>query len=176
MFRRLAAVLAASGLVLLVVAPALAVTEPLHQGTNIAWNDPSIEVECEEGDNVPSGMVLWHFVAHTTTNDFTMDADFNTGDQAVNEATYDVNDMPWTKSVDAYELHWDVTTPLGTLVTASITGSGTVNAGGFNLSHVCPNPGEEIPEAPASALLVLTATIMGAGFVVWRMRRSAVAA
>jgi hypothetical protein len=174
MFRRLAAVLAASGLVLLLAAPAMAVTVPLHQDTPLAWNDPSIEVECDADDNVPSGMVLWHFVAHTSTNDFTLTADFNTGDQSVNEATYDVSGMAPTKVVDFYVLHWDVTTPLGTLESASITGSGSVTQ--FNLSHVCPNPGEVIPEAPASALLVLTATIMGAGFVVWRMRRSAVAA
>ena len=135
---------------------------------NIAWNDPSIEVECEPGDAPASGTVLWHFVAHTTTADFTMDATFADGTVKV--------DMAPTKTVDTYELHWDVTTSLTTLNSASITGSGTVNAGGFNLSHVCPNPGEEIPEAPASALLLASAAILGLGFVGWRMRRSSVSA
>jgi hypothetical protein len=181
MFRRLAAVLAAMGLMLVMAAPALAVTEDLHQDTPIAWNDEGVEVECEDGDNVPSGMVLWHFVAHTTTNDFLLTADFNVGDQAVNETTYDVTgagdpESTPDKIVDAYELHWDVITPLGTLESASITGTGTVNAGGFNLSHVCPNPGEEIPESPASALLVLTAAILGMGLVGWKMRQGVTAA
>lgn len=161
--RRLAAVLAAFGLVLLLAAPAWATTEPLHQGTPIAWNDPSIEVQCDAGDNTPSGMVTWHFVAHTTTDDFTMDATFGDGTT--------ITDMDPTKIVDSYELHWDVTTSLTTLDSASITGSGTVDAGGFNLSHVCPNPGEEIPEAPASALLLATSGLIAIGFLFFRMRR-----
>ena len=168
MVRRLAAVLAALAMSAFTVGVALAVTEPLHQGTPIAWNDPSVEVECEEGDNVPSGMVLWHFVAHTTTSDFTMDATFADGTIVTDKAP--------DKIVDAYELHWDVTTSLTTLNSASITGSGTVGAGGFNLSHVCPNPGEVIPEAPASALLIASAAILGMGFIGWRMRRPSVAA
>jgi hypothetical protein len=168
MVRRLAAVLAALAMSAFTVGVALAVTEPLHQGTPIAWNDPEVEVECDEGDNVPSGMVLWHFVAHTTTDDFTLDAAFADGTI--------VNDKAPDKIVDAFELHWDVTTSLTTLNSASITGSGTVGDGGFNLSHVCPNPGEVIPEAPASALLIASAAILGMGFIGWRMRRPSVAA
>ena len=167
MVRRLAALLAALALTVFSTAVVWAVTVPLHQGTNIAWNDPDIEVECEAGDDVPSGMVLWHFVAHTTTDDFKLTADFADGT---------VVDPDPTKIVDAFELHWDVLTTLTTLESASITGSGTVNSGGFNLSHVCPNPGEIIPEAPASALLLASAAILGLGFVGWRMRRSSVSA
>jgi len=162
MVRRLAAVPAALLIMLFTAAIALGVTVQLKQGTNIAWNDPGNEVECDEGDNVPSGMVLWHFVAHTSTDDFTMDATFADGTVKV--------DMAPTSVVDSYELHWDVTTSLTTLVSASITGSGTVNQGGFNLSHVCPNPGEEIPEAPASALLIVSAALLGGGFLVWKRR------
>src|ERR671919_963558 len=158
MARRLAALLAASGLILVLAAPALAVTEPLNQATPIAWNDPSIEVECDADDNVPSGMVLWHFIAHTSSADFTLTADFDVDSEPGNEATFDVSGMAPTKTVDLYTLHWEVTTPLGTLVDASITGSGSVTS--FNLSHVCPNPGEIIPEAPASALLVVTAVLL----------------
>ncbi len=168
MVRRFAAVLAAFALSAFTVGVALAVTEPLHQGTPIAWNDPGVEVECEAGDNVPSGMVLWHFVAHTTTSDFTMDAAFADGTI--------VNDKAPDKVVNSFQLHWDVTTSLTTLNSASITGSGTVGEGGFNLSHVCPNPGEVIPEAPASALLIASAAIIGMGFIGWRMRRPSVAA
>ena len=162
MFRKLAAVLAALMLTMVATSVAFAVTVPLHQGTNINWDDPETEVDCEDAD-VPSGMVLWHFVAHTTTDDFLLTADFDA-------AGFDVAGMEPTKIVDAYELHWDVLTPLTELNSASITGSGSVNPGGFNLSHVCPNPGEIIPEAPASALLVATAAMLGLGFIVLRRR------
>jgi hypothetical protein len=159
MFRKFAAVLAALMLTMLATSVALAVTEPLNQDTPINWDDPDIEVECEEA--VPSGMVLWHFIAHTSTADFLLTADFDA-------AGYDVAGMAPTKTVDNYTLHWDVLTPLTELNSASITGSGTVTA--FNLSHVCPNPGEIIPEAPASALLVATAAMLGLGFIVLRRR------
>lgn len=166
MVRRFAAILAALMLTAFTAATAMAVTEPLHQDTPINWNDPDVEVECET--DVPSGMVLWHFVAHTTTDDFTLDATF--GDGTV------VTDMDPTKIVDAFELHWDVTTSLTTLDSASITGSGSVNAGGFNLSHVCPNPGEIIPEAPSSVLLVASAAMLGLGFFAWRKREGSIPA
>ena len=166
MSRRLAAVLAALALTVLTTTAALAVTVSLHQGTNIAWNDPRVEVECD--GNVGSGMVLWHFVAHTTTNDFMMSATF--GDGTV------VTNMAPSSAVAGYQLHWNVTTTLTTLQAASITGSGTVNAGGFNLSHVCPNPGVVIPEAPASALLVATAGLLGVGLIGWKMRQRSEAA
>jgi hypothetical protein len=166
MVRRLAAVPAALALTAMTAALALGVTVPLHQGTNITWNDPEIDVECE---TLPaSGMVLWHFVAHTTTSDFTMDATFADGTVVTDKAP--------DQTVAGYELHWNVTTTLTTLNSASITGSGSVNQGGFNLSHVCPNPGEVIPEAPASVLLVTTAAVLGLGFIGWRKRQAAAAA
>ena len=169
MIRRLAAVFAALGLVLLVAAPAFATTEPLHQGTNIAWNDPANTVDCSDTD-IPApgpGQVNWIFVAHTSTNDFTMDAAFADGTIVTDKLPY--------KTPDTYEPHWFVTTSLTTLLTASITGSGTVGSGGFNLSHVCPNPGEQVPEAPMSSLLMVSAGLIGLGFLGWRMRRSRVA-
>lgn len=165
MFRRLAAVLAALTLMAFSVATVMAATYGLHQledKDSIAWNDPDTQVECES--QVASGMVLWHFVAHTSTDDFTMDATFADGTI--------VTDMDPTMVVDHYQLHWDVTTSLTSLTDASITGSGTLGEGGFNLSHVCPNPGEQIPEAPATALLIGSAAILGIGMFGWRMRRS----
>lgn len=167
MVRRLAAVPAALMITALTAAVALGVTVQLKQGTNIAWNDPGIEVECE-GYDVPSGMVTWHFVAHTSTADFTMDASFADGTTVTDLAPY--------KVVNSYENHWEVTTTLTTLNSASITGSGTVNSGGFNLSHVCPNPGEVIPEAPASVLLLASAAIVGMAFFGWRKWQGAAAA
>jgi hypothetical protein len=159
MVRRLAAVLAALALMAFTAAVAIAATVNLD-GTPIAWNDPEVEVECEADISVPSGMVLWHFIAHTSTAGWTLTADFSNGG--------DVSGMAATKTVDRFTLHWDVITPLGDLNSASISGSGDVTA--FNLSHVCPNPGEIIPEAPASALLVATAAILGLGFIVLRRR------
>ena len=159
MFRKLAAVLAALMLTMLATSVALAVDVPLHQETPINWDDPDIEVECES--SVPSGMVLWHFVAHTSTPGWTLTADFDA-------AGYDVAGMAATKTVNSYTLHWDVLTPLTELNSASISGTGTVTQ--FNLSHVCPNPGEIIPEAPTSALLVASAAMLGLGFIVLRRR------
>jgi hypothetical protein len=166
MVRRLTAILAALALTAFTAATVMAVTVPLHQDTPINWNDPDVEVECE--NDVPSGMVEWHFVAHTSTDDFTMDATF--GDGTV------VTDMAPTKIVDSFENHWNVITSLTSLESASITGGGTVNPGGFNLSHVCPNPGEIIPEAPSSVLLVASAAILGLGFFAWRRRESTIPA
>ncbi|MGH2445277.1 MAG: hypothetical protein ACRDGD_04480 [Candidatus Limnocylindria bacterium] len=163
MIRRLAAVPAALALTAFSAAVVLGLTVQLHQGTNIAWNDPGVEVECE---TLPaSGMVLWHFVAHTSTSDFTMDATFADGTIVTDQAPDSVT--------DSFELQWNVTTVLTTLNSASITGSGTVNPGGFNLSHVCPNPGVVIPEAPASMLLVVSAAILGVGFIGWKKRQGA---
>lgn len=169
MFRRLAALIAALTITALATATVVAATAQLHQGTNIAWNDPGVEVECDEQSSVPSGMVLWHFVTHATTSDFTMTASFT-------DLSFNVVNKAADKVLDSYELHWDVLTSLTTLESASITGSGTVNPGGFNLSHVCPNPGEEIPEAPASVLLVASAAILGIGFVGWKRRGATLAA
>jgi hypothetical protein len=172
--KRLAAVAAALGLTLMFAGTALATTEPLHQTTPIAWNDASVSQECDAGQTAAPGTVIWHFVAHTTTNDFTMTASFSDGTTVTN--------LPPDKIVDTYELHWDVTTSTtdGTgptqLLSASITGTGTVDAGGFNLSHVCANPPTPVPEAPASALLLLSAGMIGAGFVAWRMRQARTAA
>ena len=164
MFRRMVAVPAALLVVLFTASIALGVTVPLKQGTDIDWNEAGVEVECDsDRPAVPSGMVEWHFVAHTTTSDFKLNAEFADGTTVVNKAADEVK--------DSYQLHWYITTSLTTLESASITSAtGAVNRGGFNLSHVCPNPGEEIPEAPASVLLIASAAVFGAGFLLWKRR------
>jgi hypothetical protein len=149
---------------LLVAAPAFADT-PLHQDLPIAWNDVNFqgsETDCA-GLNLAPGTVDWHFVVHTDSSTGTMSATFS--DSADN-----VTDMPPSKIVDTYELHWDIVTGEDSLLSAST--SVTPSSDGFNLSHICSNPETVIPEAPASALLVLTAGITFLGFAGWRMRRS----
>jgi len=166
MIRRLAAVFAAAGLVLLVAAPAFADTN-LHQTPPIDWNDarfslPGTAAECS-GLNLQPGQVDWHFVVHTDASTGTMSATFS-------NAADNVTNIPPDKIVDHYELHWDVITGEDTLLSAST--SVTPSADGFNLSHICSNPETIVPEAPASSLLVLTAGVLAVGFVTWRMRRS----
>jgi hypothetical protein len=182
MFRRTAAVLAAISLSLLLAATAFAAlnTYTLNQfldGRNpdgIAWDD--FQVDCE-GVSPAADQVAWVFVAHVTSGDpstFLLTATFE-------DSSGDVSDQPPEQPIPDSEPHWIVYTSLTTLLDATITGDGTIQenddiSNSFELSHVCPNPGNEIPEAPMSALLILSAGIVGLAYVGWRSRRSHVAA
>jgi hypothetical protein len=169
MVRRLAALFAAMSLSLLLVSPALAFM-PLHQDTPIDWNDAGSQGDEEEcaGVVLEPGEVLWHFVlAKSTTNDPTMTATFA-------DASFNVTDMPPTKiapdsdMADHWVIHWDIITTQTTLLSASTSGTGEQ----FNLSHICPgSPPPDIPEAPASVLLLGTAGIGVLGFFLLRQRR-----
>jgi hypothetical protein len=181
-FRRTAAVLAALTLTLLLAATAFAAinTYTLNQfldGRNpdgIAWDNFS--VDCE-GVAPEAGQVAWVFVAHVTSGDpegFLLTATFE-------DSSGDVVDQPPEMPIPDSEPHWIVYTSLTTLTDATITGDGTIQenddiSNSFELSHVCPNPGNEIPEAPMSALLILSAGIVGLAYLGWRSRRSRVAA
>jgi hypothetical protein len=169
MLRRTVALIATLSLMLLVAAPALA--NPLHQPTDppIAWDDSQFqgdETECA-GAELEPGEVLWHFV-HTMT----------TGDDLPSTLTATFSDGS-TQTVDGYVngdsvVMYDVITGQTSLVSASDT---IVDDGLLNLSHICAGgPPPEIPEAPASILLILTAAVAAAGFVVWQMRRSSAVA
>jgi len=163
--KRLAAVTAALALMLLVAAPAV-LAQALHQQTPIPWNEGQFqgtEEDCADA-NLQPGQVLWHFVGHFDTANATMDATFS-------DAQFNVNDMPPTAVHDTYELHWDIVTTQTTLLSASVTPDTTTD--GFNLSHICTNPPTEIPEAPFSALLVLSAGLTALGYFGLRRRRSA---
>jgi hypothetical protein len=181
MFRRTAAVLAAFGLVLLIAAPVFASnTYTLNQFLDdrnpdgIAWDN--FQVDCE-GVAPEAGQVAWVFVAHVTSGDpdsFLLTATFE-------DASGNVVDQPPEQPIPDSEPHWIVYTSLTTLTDATITGDGTIQeqdatSNSFELSHVCPNPGNEIPEAPMSALLMVSAGLLGLAFVGWRMRRSSVSA
>jgi hypothetical protein len=159
--RRMAALVAALGMTLLLAAPAFATD--LHQGDNIAWNDASITQDCT-GVTIEPGQVLWHFVLTSSdVNDATMTATFS-------DSSDNVTALPPDKVEDTYLLQWNVITGEDTLLHAFTTGNTT---GIFNLSHICDGgPPPEIPEAPASALLVVAAGVGLLGFLALRMRRS----
>jgi hypothetical protein len=162
MVRRLAALMAALGMTLLLSAPAFAVD--LNQDPPISSDSAEFqgsEEECAEAD-VEAGQVLWHFIiTQSSTDDQTITVTFE------NAGT---NTYSPDKVVDTYVLHYDVITGSpDTLLSATSSG----NDGIFNLSHICDGgPPPEIPEAPASVLLILTAGFAGLAFLGLRNRRS----
>jgi hypothetical protein len=166
--RRLAALAAALGMTLMLAAPALAV-----EASNIPVGGvPSDSTEFAGSDTdcagVQAGTVLYHFViTNTTSNTQTLTATFENADpQTVSPTKFAEHD-----SSGVYTVQYDVTVPSpDTLLSASTSGTD----GQLVLSHVCDGgPGQEVPEAPASVLLVLTAGLIGLGFAGWKMRRSA---
>ena len=176
MIRRTVAILAALSLSLMVVAPALA--NSLHQFENgqnpdgISWDNTEFqgdETECADADLQP-GQVLWHFV-HVGTDSSDLPSTLT--------ATFDV---AGTVTVSGYVngnsiVMYDIITGEDTLLSASDTITTDPMSEPLNLSHICSGgPGQEIPEAPASILLVLVAGMAAAGFVVWQMRRSSAVA
>lgn len=169
MLRRLVAIVATLSLTLLLAAPAFAndLAQTIPEG-GIAWDASSFqgdETECANADLEP-GEVLWHFV-HTMTDGSdlpaTLTVTFSDGtSQTVSGFTADFEG----NSV----VHYEVTSGQTNLLSASDT---IVNDGQLLLSHICSGgPPPEIPEAPASVLLVLTAAIAVAGFVIWQTRRN----
>ncbi|MEA2518128.1 MAG: hypothetical protein QOF49_208 [Chloroflexota bacterium] len=151
-------------MVLAVAAPAFANT--LSQGGNISADDPNFQGTDEEcaGLNLQPGQVYWHFV-HTGTSSAdlpsTLTATF------ADAGTVTVNGYVNGSSIVMY----DITTVTGTDTLISASDSIT-NTGNLNLSHICQGgPPPDVPEAPFTALLLLTG-LAGMGFVGWRMRRS----
>ncbi len=167
MIKRLAAIFAALGLTLAVVAPAFAVE--IHQTLPISSSDAQFQsTDCSV--SLQSGQVDWHFVLVQSdkgdptvlTNNYTLTATFATA------GTFTV--YP-DKVVDSYVLHYDIVTGTDTLISASTSGGGA-NAI-LNLSSICNGgPPPQVPEAPLTVLLVLTAGLTGLGFVGWRMRQN----
>lgn len=170
MLRRMIAIVATLGLTLLIAAPALA-TVPLTNAVPISSDSPDDQGTAEECASLPDGVApagegeaLWHFVLNQYGSvDQTVTATFDIGGQQVT----------MTQSADwdnAGVLHFYFRTDApATLISASASG----DQGNLQLSHICNGgPGEEIPEAPASVLLLLLGGVVAAGFVAWQMRRS----
>jgi hypothetical protein len=164
--KRLAAIFAALALVLLVAAPAAA--QDLHQTPPIPWNSTQVEQSCsqDELDQLAEGQVLWHFVGHFSTDvGVTMSATFEDGTTFTNEPYDSHNGVPGN-----WELDWNLITEQTTLLSASV--NTTTSTDGFNLSHICAPPTTEIPEAPFSALLVLSVGVSLLGYFGLRMRQA----
>ena len=161
--RRLAAAVAALGLALVLVAPALAVE--IHQDLPITSAGFGVNTDGDCHGTPSQDQLDWHFVLNqSATDDQTLTVTFQ------NAGTITVSP---DQVVDNFVLHYDVyTTGADTLLSASTSG----DTGMLQLSDICGNPPPVIPEAPASALLLLTGGLFALGFVGWRMRRSAVAA
>jgi len=165
LIRRLAALIAAMSMVLMVSAPVFA--NDLHQTPPISADDPAFQgtdADCS-GLNLQSGQVAWHFV-HTMTSSADLPSTLTATFQDAGTITVDgfING-------DGIVMY-DITTVTGTdtLLSASDT---IVNDGLLNLSHICQGgPPPEVPEAPMSILLLLTGGLAGLAFVGWRMRRS----
>jgi hypothetical protein len=160
--KRIAAPIWILGLVLLLMAaPAYAVE--LGQDPPIPSDSAEFqgsETECAEYD-LEAGQVAWHFILNQSeTDDQTLTVTFQNADTETYEPS---------KVVDAYVLHYDVMTGTDTLLSASTSG----DTGNLRLSHICTG-GEPpvIPEAPAASLLMLSAGLLGLGFMGWRLRKA----
>jgi hypothetical protein len=174
--RRLGILFAALAIAALGVTPALAATINQDQVPTTAaeWTaaNPEKSAAACTGDDVPqAGEAKWHFILNgagsgqtVTLTAYFEDAEGNpvppitaVGDEADHSGTY----------------HFYVTTPDDyTLVNATTDETGSsIN---LVLSHVClGTPPVVVPEAPATALLAITAGLMGLFFVF--RRRSAAA-
>jgi hypothetical protein len=164
--RRFATLVTALAIALLMAVPALAV----EISTTLPVSSDAAEFQGTAGEcaefNVQPGQVVWHFILNqSATDNQTLTATFQTA------GTITVS--PY-KVLDTYVLHYQITTGSpDTLLSASTSGT----TGNLVLSHICNGgPPPEIPEAPASVLLVLTSGLAALGFVGWRMRRSRIAA
>jgi hypothetical protein len=162
LIRRLAALLAALGMTLMLAAPAWAVD--IHQTLPISSDSAEFQGDSTECTTVlQSGQVLWHFVVVGSSTDDTVTVTFTTAGTRTLTATKDLDNVQ----------HYETITGPDTLTSASSSGTD----GELNLSHICNGgPPPEIPEAPASALLLVTAGLIGLGFAGWKMRRGASAA
>ncbi len=160
MVRRLAAMVAALGLLFALAAPVLATDlNPDHVGA--VGSTFQQGADCDTPDLEP-GSVLWHFVlTDPEASSGNLTAEF----EDAGEITV-ANSAP----IEANVLHFWITTPTDdTLLSASTD----VDGGNLNLSHTCFEPGEEIPEVPFAALLPAALIAAFGGYLFLQRRKSA---
>jgi ABC-type glycerol-3-phosphate transport system substrate-binding protein len=167
LIRRLAALIAAASMVLMISAPVYA--NDLHQTPPITADDPAFQGDDTDcgGLTLAPGEVLWHFV-HTGTDGTDLPSTLTATFQ--DAGTITVNG--YSNGNGSAEVMYDITTTTGTdtLLSASDT---IVDGNLLNLSHICQGgPPPDVPEAPMSILLLITGGLAGLAFVGWRMRRS----
>lgn len=163
MLRRLAAMVAALGLLLGLAAPVFATTlNPDHVGA--VGSTFKTDDSCEALDLEP-GSVLWHFILTNPDADSGhLTATFETAGEITVE-----NGEP----LEANVLHFWITTPTDDkLLSAETT---DVDGDILNLSHVCFEPGEEIPEVPFAALLPAILVAAFGGYLFLQRRKSSAA-
>lgn len=168
MFRKVAASLAAMGLLLAMAGPALATEtlNPDHVGAE--WgdfipDDPEACVDDLKTYNVGEGEVLWHFVLTSPESDSgTLTATFSN----IADPVVVTNGEP----LEANTLHfWIVTDEDNVLLSASTD----TNGGNLNLSHTCyGGPPPEIPEAPFAFILPVVALGALGGYLVINRRKA----
>lgn len=159
MLRRLAAMVAALGLLLALAAPVLATDlNPDHVGA--VGSTFQQGADCDTLDLEP-GSVLWHFVlTDPEASSGNLTATFETA----GEITV-ANGAPFEADV----LHFYITTPTDdVLLSASTDVSGT----NLNLSHTCFEPPTIIPEAPLAALLPAVLIAALGGYLFLQRRRA----
>ena len=159
MVRRLAAMVAALGLLLALAAPVLATDlNPDHVGA--VGSTFKQGEDCDSLDLEP-GSVLWHFVLTDPEADSgNLTATFETA----GEITV-ANGPP----LEANVLHFYITTPTDDVLEGAST---DVDGGNLNLSHTCFEPGEEIPEVPFAAILPAALIAAFGGYLFLQRRKS----
>jgi hypothetical protein len=169
MKRRLSAILAALAMTLLLTAPAFANT--VHQ-SNISSDNADFQGTEEEcaGLDLQPGQVLWHFI-HVGTDG----SDLPSTLTATFTSAGTLTASGYSNGGGTAPVMYDIITPTAdTFVTGSDTITTDPQTEPLNLSHICNGgPPPDVPEAPASVLLILTAGL-GLGFLAWRRRSSQV--
>jgi hypothetical protein len=169
MKRRLSAIFAALAMTLLLTAPAFADT--VFQ-TNISSDNAGFQGTEEEcaGLNLQPGQVLWHFIhVGTDGSDLSSTLSATFAEDGLRTAS------GYSNGGGTAPVMYDIITPTAdTFVTGSDTLTTNPQTEHLNLSHICNGgPPPDVPEAPASVLLILTAGL-GLGFLAWRRRSSQV--
>lgn len=159
MVRRLAAMVAALGLLLALAAPVLATDlNPDHVGA--VGSTFQQGADCDTLDLEP-GSVLWHFIL---TDPEAASGNLTATFETAGEITV-ANGEPFEADV----LHFYITTPTDDVLEGAST---DVDGGLLNLSHTCFEPPTIIPEAPLAALLPAVLIAALGGYLFLQRRKS----